>query len=268
MKKSGLSQEGLKLIACITMLIDHVGATLALLLFMRNPVGSPENVWLEVLYRSMRLIGRIAFPIYCFLLVEGARRTRDPKKYALRLFVGMLLSEIPFDLAFSDTWIRWNWNPVNLLLGLNWEFNSVMMTLLLGFGMLLCMQRLKGLWRVAVVLPFYILAELLHTDYSGMGIALIALFALTRDLEYKKWLQIIGCGLLFNSGFKTLEIFGIWINTELFALLALIPIFRYDGRKLTHSKAAQWAFYLFYPVHIGVLALLQYGIFGYTPLIG
>lgn len=266
MKKTGLSQEGLKILACVTMLVDHVGATLVIMLLMRNPIESPEYEWISLLYDTMRMVGRIAFPIYCFLLVEGAHRTRDPKKYALRLFVGMLLSEIPFDLAFSPTWLTCEWKLTTLLLGLNPEFNSVMMTLLLGFFMVEAMKRLKGFWKVAVILPFYILAERLYTDYAGMGMLLIAVFTLTRGMKHEKLLCILGCAMVMNSGMKQ-QVFGIWISTELFALLSLIPIFLYDGRKLTHSKTVQWGFYLFYPVHIAILALLRFLIFGHTPLL-
>jgi len=264
MKRKGISQETLKLIACVTMLIDHIAATLVAVLYVRYPVDGPAFVWLQGLYDGMRIIGRIAFPIYCFLLVEGAHRTRDPKKYVLRLFVGMLLSEIPFDLAFSPTWLEYQWQLTTPLLGFNPEFNSVMMTLLLGFGMIEAMKRLKGFWKAVMILPFYILAELLHTDYGGMGILLIAVFALTRGVKYEKLLCFLACAVVLNSGY-TQQIFGIRICTELFALLALIPIFLYDGRKLTHNKAVQWGFYLFYPAHILILALLKMQIFDFSP---
>lgn len=264
MKRNGLSQETLKLIACVTMLIDHIGATLVILLLTRNPVDSPEHEWIRLLYESMRIIGRIAFPIYCFLLVEGASRTRNPKKYALRLFVGMLLSEIPFDLAFSPTWLTYEWKLTTPLLGFNPEFNSVMMTLLLGFGMIQCMKRVRGFWKVVVILPFYILAEKLYTDYAGMGILLIAVFALTRGMEKEKLLCFLGCAVVLCSGMKDFQIFGIRISMESFAMFALIPIFCYSGRKLTNSKAVQWAFYLFYPVHILILALLRVLIFDFS----
>ena len=79
--KKCLSQEWLKIIACVIMLIDHIGAVLL-----------PQYIWL-------RYIGRIAFPIYCFLLAEGVHYTKNPQKYGLRLAAGALLSEIPFDLA-------------------------------------------------------------------------------------------------------------------------------------------------------------------------
>ena len=87
MKRYGLSQEGLKLVACVTMLMDHIGAVLL-----------PQ-------YLFLRYIGRIAFPIYCFLLAEGVHYTNNPKKYCLRLGVGTMLSEIPFDLALFYVWI-------------------------------------------------------------------------------------------------------------------------------------------------------------------
>jgi len=261
MQRKGLSQEGLKLIACVTMLIDHIGATLVIRLLTGTP---GVNEGLTVFYHALRIIGRIAFPIYCFLLVEGAERTRSPRKYALRLFIGMLLSEIPFDLAFSPTYLRNEWHWWTPFAGFNPTFNSVMMTLLLGFGMLMCMKRTKGFWRVAMILPFYILAEALGTDYSGMDILIIAIFALTRDMERGKLWCVLACALVMNSGFKDMQIFGIWINTELFALMAFVPIFLYDGRKLTKNKAVQWGFYLFYPAHILVLALLEGLIFGFT----
>lgn len=267
MKNKGISQETLKLIACVTMLIDHIGATLVELLFMRNPVDSPEHIWLQCLFFGMRLIGRIAFPIYCFLLVEGVHHTRNSKKYGLRLFIGMLLSEIPFDLAFSGTWMEYKWTLTTPLLGFEPEFNSVMMTLLLGFGMLEAMKRVKGFWKAVVILPFYILAEALHTDYAGMGILLIAVFALTRGREKETLLRVIGCAAILCADLDIMLKYGLGSSMESFAMLALIPIGLYDGRKRTNSKAVQWAFYLFYPVHIAVLALLQWLIFDYTTLI-
>ena len=84
MEKKCISQEMLKIIACVTMLLDHIGATM-------------------VSGYGLRIIGRIAFPIYCFLLVEGFTYTRNKAKYAMRLFVFALISEVPFDLALNDS---------------------------------------------------------------------------------------------------------------------------------------------------------------------
>lgn len=248
MRQKGLSQEGLKLIACVSMLIDHVGATLVPRYLQSTPGMQPE---LLMLYNILRIIGRIAFPIYCFLLVEGACHTQNPKRYAARLAVGVLLSEIPFDLAFSYTGKMFDWSS-----------SSVMVTLLLGFGMLEAMKRTAGIRRLAVIVPFYLLAELLHTDYAGMGILVIAMLYLTRNMQHEKLFQLLGFVAILVPGPRSLQIGGIWINIESFAVLAAIPIFCYDGRKLTRSKAVQWMFYLFYPVHILVLALLEKMLFG------
>ena len=248
MKEKGISQEMLKLIACVTMLIDHIGATVVLRMLQSIPQQDMTLYWT---YYAMRIVGRIAFPIYCFLLVEGAAHTRSPKKYALRLFVGMLLAEIPFDLAFS----------YRGFVPFDWSSNSVMVTLLLGFGMLMCMDRVRGVWKAAVALPFYIMAELLQTDYAGLGIAIIAVFALTRGLEREKLWCAAGLCLVLYPGAR-MNVGGVMVNLEWFAALALIPIFCYNGRKLTGSKAAQWGFYLFYPVHLLILAILTEGLFG------
>lgn len=257
MKQKGLSQETLKLIACVTMLIDHIGATLVLLLYVRTPLDSPEFELIRGIYYGMRLIGRISFPIYCFLLVEGAHHTRNPKKYALRLFIGMLLSEIPFDLAFCGTWMEYKWTLTTPLLGFEPEFNSVMMTLLLGFLMIEVMKRVKGFWKAVVIVPFYIAAELLHTDYAGDGILLIALFALSRGQKHQKLLLLLGMvGMWALSGDSAVYVDNVPIYMDRCKLLSLLPILAYDGRKVTQSKAVQWGFYLFYPVHLTVLLLV------------
>lgn len=249
MPKRGISQEGLKLIACLTMLIDHIGATIVYTMYLNAYYAGDYAVSNAIVpvYQTMRIIGRIAFPIYCFLLVEGAHYTRSPKKYALRLFVGMLLSEIPFDLAFSGA--------------IDWESCSVMVTLLLGFGMIMAMDRVKGFWKIAVIVPFFLLAEWLRTDYAGNGLAIIALMALTKDRPGEKLLRSLGLVVLLWFG-PAIQVGPVQLPMELFGLLGLIPMLSYQGKKRTASKTVQWAFYLFYPVHLLVLALLEVLLFG------
>ena len=231
-RKIGISQEVLKLIACITMLIDHLGATIVLLW------NAP---WMPNLYYICRSVGRIAFPIYCFLLVEGMRRTHNPVQYILRLGVGVLLAELPFDFLFEG--------------GFTWAYQSVMVTLTLGAVMLLCMQKLENKWlKLLVVIPFALLADLTQCDYGSGGVAMIAAFALFDRL-------ILQSAALFLVNWQLLPsaavlVFGLAIPIQLIALLALIPIGLYSGRKLTHSKAIQWGFYLFYPVHLLILWMI------------
>ena len=242
MNDRGLSREGLKTIACLTMLLDHIGAVLVVQMLRGMEIYTAELYWA---YYILRCIGRMAFPIFCFQLVEGAFHTRDPKKYALRLAIGALLAEIPFDLAFFG--------------GLTWEHSSVMITLLLGFGMIRGMMRTEGIWKVLLIIPFYIAAELLHTDYAGKGILLIGLFALTRGMQYEKLLQFAGMILLGSNA--AYYVGNIPIYMDRCKLLALLPIGAYDGRKVSQSKAVQWGFYLFYPVHILLLYILRQAIF-------
>lgn len=241
MRRTGLSQEGLKLIACVTMLIDHIAAVLVIPSDAALMAGDTTLAWANVI---MRGIGRIAFPIFCFLLVEGAYHTGSPRKYAMRLFIGMLLSEIPFDLAFFG--------------GLTWDHQSVMVTLLLGLGMIEAMKRAKGFWKLVFILPFYIAAEWLHTDYAGEGILLIAMFFLVKGFEYEKCARLLGMALLLwdNTAMYQWNL-GAPIYYNRIRLMSALPICYYNGRKLTHSKAVQWAFYLFYPLHITALLMIK-----------
>ena len=232
MNKRDLSQEELKSVACLTMLLDHIGAVLVLGVIRQagGPV-SPELAWF---YYILRCIGRMAFPIFCFQLVEGACHTSHPAKYALRLAIGAVLAEIPFDLAFYGE--------------LTWEHSNVMLTLLLGFGMIRCMKRVHFFWKLPMILPFYLAANFLHTDYSGKGILLIALFALTREMKYRKPLQLLGLFLLSTD--RVYYIRNIPIYTDRCKLFSLLPIFAYGGHKRSRSKLLQWSFYLFYPAHM------------------
>lgn len=245
MKKRGISQETLKLIACVTMLIDHIGAALVVpdfAYYETDPQLYTTLAWINLI---MRCIGRTAFPIFCFLLVEGVYHTRNPKKYALRLAISMVLSEIPFDLAFFGR--------------ISWDHQNVMVTLLLGFLMVEGMKRSGGFWKLLWIIPFYFAAEWLNTDYAGEGILLIAMFALVKGAKHEKWVRLAGMALMlwdfsWNRMWYNLEV---WVPMNRLRLVSAIPIFCYDGRKLTYSKKVQWAFYLFYPVHITVLWLLQ-----------
>lgn len=227
-----LPQEVLKLIACVTMFIDHFGYAIVPRLAIAN---------MDAIYYICRSIGRLSFPIFCFLLVEGMHRTRNPRKYILRLGVGILLAEIPFDLVLEG--------------GFSWGYQSVMVTLTLGAVMLLCMQKTEKKWmKLLLVLPFAILAEHCKCDYGAGGIVMIAVFALFDRLSLQSAaLFLVNWQLLPSAA---VMVFGIVVIIQLFAMAAMVPIALYSGRKLTHSKTVQWAFYLFYPVHFIILWLL------------
>lgn len=243
MKKRGLSQESLKTIACVSMLLDHFGLIVVLNCF-HQATGVQKGTLLD-LYELLRIIGRLAFPIYCFLLTEGAFYTRDPKRYGLRLLIGALLAEVPFDLAIFG--------------GITWAHQSVMVTLLLGFVMLEVMKKCPNLpVKLLTVSLFAVVANALNTDYGAKGICVVALFALTRELSHKRVWQFLGLWCIFspNHLMALNWIGGFTVTMQELAVLALVPISLYTGRKAAGSSVLQWGFYLFYPVHLMVLYLI------------
>lgn len=220
-----LPQEGLKLIACGSMLVDHFGAVFSL--------GN-----------GYRIFGRIAFPIYCFLLAEGVAHTKDHARYGLRLLLCTVLSELPFDWVFSYGW--------------NIHDQSVMLTLLMGFLALEGMRKTDNLLlKLLVAVPFVFFAAAMRTDYGGMGVLLIVLFALNKDLQSPLF-QAVGMLFIFYAmNSVRIRVFGWRVPIELFAMAALIPISLYSGKKCTHSKLVSWMFYSFYSLHLVFLGLLR-----------
>ena len=219
----------LKLIAVCTMFIDHMGDTLF-----------PGVMWL-------RCIGRVAFPLFCFLIAEGCVHTHDRKKYALRLLVFALLSEIPFNLMTG----RAVWNPYD---------QNVLWTLLAGAAVCWLMDgALKRrtapafvLTGAAMVAAFWLL-EVFYTDYGGWGMMLVAMFYGVRRAPYGQAAKMAAqaVGLAFFC-------FGVMggVSTELWALAALVPIWLYSGQRGVSHKAVQYGFYAFYPLHILILSLI------------
>lgn len=220
-QRFGISQDGLKLLACLTMLMDHIG-----LLFF------PYVRWL-------RIVGRLSFPLYCFLLSEGIHHTRSPVKYGLRLLFVAVITELPYDLLFLGKF--------------TWAKNSVMLTLLLGFCMGLCMKRCPPWAKCFALLPFAFLARYTHGTYGMEGVLMIALFLLTRELPYGLLTQTVLMVLLSlrMAGFPE------HVSIQFWAVAAMIPIALYSGSKRSHSKVLQWGFTLFYPLHIILLLLIR-----------
>ena len=236
--RKGFSQEGLKLLACLTMLLDHIGYVL---------VPYTGNA---AAYYMLRIVGRLAFPIYAFLLAEGFSRTGNRVRYFLRLAVGALLAELPYDLMTAG--------------GFSWESQSVMVTLLLGFLALAAMDRCGNLYlKPLLALPFAVLAELFCCDYGWQGVALVALFHMTRGYYGRNIIRFGGMLVLFHTMPSFLLAFGNFsIPVQALGALSMLFLANYDGRKMTTGKAAQWAFYLFYPVHMLILVGLEWMLYG------
>lgn len=224
LKLQVLSGNGLKMVAVITMLTDHIGAMIIEPGVLNNP-GLREDtliMWGKV-DMVLRSIGRISFPIFCYLIVEGFLHTKDVKKYAIRLIAFCLISEIPFDLAVWNTWFY----P---------GYQNVYFTLVLGLLALIGISRHQNtIWKQALALIGTCgAAMLLHTDYGAFGVFLIVLLYLLRD--DKKMQTILGC---------------LSVSWEITGPLAFIPIRMYNGSRGTWNL--KYIFYAFYPVHILIL---------------
>lgn len=220
----------LKLIAICTMLIDHMGYTLF-----------PGVMWL-------RCIGRVAFPIFCFLIAEGCVYTHDRKKYAARLLVFALLSEIPYNLMNSGM----IWDPYD---------QNVLWTLLLGALVCWLMDwalkkctPLSFVLTGAVMLAAYWLLEIGNTDYGGWGMLLVAAFYGVHRAPSGAVVKMIAQA--FGLAFFSIGVMGGYLSIELWSLAALVPIWLYNGQRGFSNKAVQYGFYAFYPVHILALSLI------------
>ncbi len=225
-RKKGISGSTLKLIAVASMLIDHIGAAVLERGLLRSPLAASDPLLYDRILRLddiLRLIGRPAFPIFCFLLVEGFLHTRDAKKYARRLFLFALLSEIPFDLAIYGKL----WQP---------HMQNVYFTLLIGLLVMMACTRLpKNVWVQSLLFALGLGAGyFLHTDYGFKGVLLIEILYFFR---YDRKNQCIAGAVAFS-----------WEAT---APLAFLPIYAYNG---TRGLSLKYFFYLFYPVHLLILA--------------
>ena len=211
----------LKLIACLSMFMDHLGA---------------------VCFSGMmgfRIIGRLAFPIYCFLLVEGAVHTHDMKKYILRMGIFALISEVPFDLAFYHRVVYTGHQNVFFTLGLGllaiWFLEHPIEQLDIP----------DVLYKLLVIIAAGLIAEFFNTDYGFTGIAVICIFYYLRGQPQLKY--PIAAILLAAMG-----------GVEFYAVLALIPILLYNGQRGRQTKVMQYGFYIFYPAHLLLIAALYH----------
>lgn len=256
-KPSGISGSALKIIAVVTMVIDHFsylyvgGWTLRRVVQEAMMNGNQVDPFFSNRLRDifwianniLRCVGGIAFPIFAFLLVEGFIHTSSVRRYAGRLALFALISEIPFDLMLFDTWFY----P---------EYQNVFLTLLLGLGALSAVKYLipeNPILGIGGAAGCILLAELLHTDYSAMGVALMLIFYLLRE---RKGLRTIFAALLLAGALVITE----WYTRIPGVLFSLLLINFYSGER--GNLKGKYFFYWFYPVHL-LLLWLPYRFFGY-----
>lgn len=228
----GLSANGLRLLAMIGMLLDHIWGTLM-----------SGGLW-------MTCVGRLVFPIYAFQLTEGFFHTADRKAYGKRLLLFALISEIPFNLMVSG--------------GEVYPFHqNTIFTLALGLWVISILEDLRqGAVKRGKAFLLLLAAALLSVvtfpDYGWQGVLMVVVFYAMRGCKLA-WLGqlvsmvVINCRLL--EGQTLPQLFDLPVQS--FAVLALIPIWLYNGQKGRGGKALQMAAYWYYPLHMIALVLLR-----------
>ncbi|MFZ5353667.1 MAG: TraX family protein [Bacillota bacterium] len=267
----------LKILAMLTMLIDHFGA----LYFPR-----------EMMYRT---IGRLAFPIFAYQIAIGYSKTSNKKKYVTRLFIFALISQIPYSFMNPNL----NFRPLRL---------NVLFMFLVALGVLylydMSVKYIKDFWykknykalllgilMFAATLALVISPEIVilyvngfNLEYNSLGLALVLLFYVFRNNKSAAIYSIIalyfiqGCYssvryAFGRSSFRFVEyLFDfkyIWDritrNNDLFllkgtffnarGLLALIPVYRLSKVELSSIRLNKYVGYIFYPAHLAVLLL-------------
>ena len=235
-----MSALTLRLIACLSMLLDHIGFCLGI--------------------EPLRYVGRLAFPIYVFLMVNGFFYTKDRRRYALRFALFAVLSQIPFALMSY----RNAFDPRM----------NVMVTLLAGLLVIWLAETMKEhkVWRWFCLVPAMLVYgayyfNVIHSDYGDKGIVLAMVFWCFRDK--KVWISLgtffalwsrylVSCGLALVFG-RQLPVPTQWQMVQMLSLLALPLIFLYNEKpgKMPTSpvwkKVVQYGFYVFYPLHMLLL---------------
>ncbi len=164
----------MKLLAVIVMLIDH---TAAFVLYLYKPAMQPIlfiGSYELSLYKIMRYIGRTAFPIFVFLLVEGFCHTHNKKKYGINLLIFAVLSELPWNLLHSGTCF--------------YDKQNVFFTLLLGYIGMVVIERYKDtkivlskIKQATILFVLLLLSMLLKVDYGVVGFGYIVLIYILKD---------------------------------------------------------------------------------------
>lgn len=210
----------LKITAMLSMLCDHIAFVLI------PAAGYPS------LYYIMRAVGRIAFPLFCFMLVEGFIYTHNREKYMIRLAVFAVISEIPFDLSSCGGVF-------------NWDSQNVIWTLLIGFIVMYVIDKADDIYiaKILAMLAGCTAAYFMRTDYSVFGILVITVLYIYR-YNRKMGMVIMGILILLQN------------SIEMYAVLSIPIILNYSPDK-NNVSLPKYFFYAFYPAHLFILYIIR-----------
>jgi hypothetical protein len=241
-----MSNLQLKIIAVLTMLIDHIawglGASAYMKLHFAHQIG------------AMHIIGRMAFPIFAFLIAEGVAHTHNLNKYFARICAFALISEIPYNLLRSVY-------QLHSLILFYPRTQNVLFTLALGimaiifYKKMLTQTELFDRFLCALMIALTLIAaHILRVDYGWLMTLAILMLYVCRDSHLR--LPIFA---IFIVIFYTLISYRLRISWAAGALCALIPLYLYNGQH--GKKTNKWLFYCFYPAHLLIIAIVAALIF-------
>lgn len=228
-----MSSFVLKIIACTTMFIGHVPFVFQDLAFVCVSIG------------------KIAFPIFAFLISEGYVHTRNWKNYLKRLLGLALISQIPAYLLFKEN--------------LSSMYLNIFFTLALGLLTIRLIDKIKNKYLNFVIVAFIaFIAEISGCDFGAIGILMIVAFFINRNSKF--WMLVSELALMmilylrkFSSyNVLTLLNFRYILLQLLFSISSLSFIFLYNGKRGKDNKKIKIGFYFFYPIHLIFLCLLKY----------
>lgn len=273
MKNFSLSNAALKNIAYLIMLTDHFFAVIFTKFIRQQAAAGYETDTLIRIRQNGRAVGRLAFVLFAYLIVEGFVHTRSKPKYLLRLTLLALVTEVPFDLAFSGQIIdKTGQNTIftlsiGVLVLIVWEWAASCVRMLYRSKELrdtyrhVCVLVFRSVQLSALLLGCFA-AYILRVDYRFVGVPLIFTFYILRDKPFYVQIVPAACVLFFGTwinnyqkymGEESFEYILRFSMRELYGLFAFVPIALYDGtRGRPFPKAV---YYGFYPVHL----LLLYG---------
>ena len=244
-KDVGLNRDTslLKLVAMISMLLDHTGK-----MFFSQ-------------YQIMRIMGRLAFPIYAYCIAVGCVYSRDRFKYLSRIVLVGLISQPFYAVALAHTSkqmyaIRFAENPLGAVFNFyiySWSVPNIMYTLALGLLVIWSIRDRQFACTVALALIVWKVQG--SINYGWKGVALIALFYL---FIYRWWLSlpvVLTYMIWWGLQGGTYTLFGVRFGLQMFAVLALLLVYIPTYSKLNINK---WVFYLFYPAHLIGIMLIEF----------
>ena len=262
-----INSDTIKIIAMVCMLIDHIGIGIVEKIYY-TMTDYNTAMALSRVDNILRAVGRIAYPLFAYMLVKGFFYTKNRLKHVLNLIVFAIISEVPFDLLGEGT----IWDPGH---------QNVIITLTLGTLMMWALEIVKEngiqnsisnekvrdftyrIYALVLVTCVASFALLLHTDYGARGIVTIAIIYMLRD-DKLRLLQLGPVLFILNIVFVTLITQGNMQATvrycefEIYAVAAFPIMYADTGlRNEKNGYLLKWFGYWFYPVHQLVIYLIS-----------